>query len=156
MGDMGMNLDELERLYREATPGEWRSFKRTTYFHLKTAGSGVYVAEPISGRMNFRHGRDTSYIAALHNAFPALLALARDGERYREMEQKLRDFADAEYVRGIDMATHKAACQGSEAKLAFGTFGAEELKAHEKMNRHFGAHFGIHAAIDAARKGEKP
>jgi len=57
---------------------------RTRYAHLKVAGGGVYIAEPASGRMIFRNRRDTDAIAALHNAFPALLALARDGERYRE------------------------------------------------------------------------
>lgn len=84
---------------------------------------------------------------ALYAAFPSLLALARDGVRYREMESRLRGFADAEYVRGINMASNNDACKGGEAKIASGTFGAKELKAHKQMNRHFGAHFGIYAAM---------
>jgi len=146
-----VNLDELERLYQETTQGEWGCFD--------PVNNHVVTTDLVDGMYGYPSAEmvgtpDYDFTIAVKNAFPALLALARDGERYREMEQKLRDFADAEHVLGIDIATYSAACQGIEAKLASGTFGAKELKAHEKMNRHFGAHFGIHAAIDAARKGE--
>jgi len=87
-----MNLDELERLHRKATPGEWhwdsdplkgdslnRSRARIVTIG-KTITQAYYVDD--SGQ------HDAAYIAALHNAFPALLALARDGERYRWLRSK--------------------------------------------------------------------
>jgi len=85
---MGVNLDELERLYREATPGEWKSEPvQQGGKPYATMVEAWQFIEPNVCSLWAERGKnytDGEYIAALHNAFPALLALARDGERYRE------------------------------------------------------------------------
>lgn len=68
--------------------------------------------------------------AALHNAFPALLALARDGERYRWLRDNLHTGNDGDLPPMIYLADG----------------GVYDEPTKEVLD----------AAIDAARKGEKP
>lgn len=85
-----MNLDELERLHREATSGNWDALLHNWHTALITDDDNAKLyRNEIAPQI--RQIADAKYIAALHNAFPALLALARDGERYRW----LRDNTDA-------------------------------------------------------------
>lgn len=67
--------------------------------------------------------------------------------RYDELTAALRGHADAEYVRGIQMAGHKTECLGWEWKALNGKYGKPEHDAHEQMNKHFGAHFGIYTVL---------
>lgn len=110
-----MNLDELERLYKAATPGEWEAPTASCY-------------------ANAQEAKNACFIAALHNAFPDLLALARDGERYRYVLTKLCMVQSASYGCKFDFVNLPA------------HFGDCEPDPIPPFN----------AAIDAARKGEKP
>jgi hypothetical protein len=77
-----MNLDELDALYVKATPGKWVSkveeSQQRDYARITLAEKGSYVAsvcEVIDG----------AYIAALHNAYPALSARIRELEKERDL-----------------------------------------------------------------------
>jgi len=81
-----MNLDELERLHREASPGKWAIYLHSWHTALVTDDKSAKIYhDEIAPEV--RQSTDAAYIAALHNAFPALLALARDGERYRDTSE---------------------------------------------------------------------
>ena len=87
---MGMNLDELERLYKAATPGEWLlsdvDIPPIVYLGAQKNEAMIACVDAGAGYANLPVNEaeaNAKSIAALHNAFPALLALARDGERYR-------------------------------------------------------------------------
>jgi len=121
-----MNLDELERLHREASPGKWAIYLHSWHTALVTDDKSAKIYhDEIAPEV--RQSTDAAYIAALHNAFPALLALARDGERYRwlRLSKRIGNWNISQWTQAEGRFVEK-----SEAALD--------------------------AAIDAARKGEKP
>jgi len=176
-----INLDELERLYREATPGEWRVVESETL-----EDGSVYPRHILGGPLDNqvcvlespmiakgRHEKlgplyelgqksisNHALIAALHNAFPALLELARDGERYREA------------AKGVWVLTREVNAYDQEGEYFVAVFmskpTAEQLSKHgvptnriESVLRNEGRvdndddwHF-LRFEQDAARKGEK-
>jgi len=76
-----IDLDELERLYQETTQGEWGCFD--------PVNNHVVTTDLVDGMYGYPSAEmvgtpDYDFTIAVKNAFPALLALARDGERYRE------------------------------------------------------------------------
>lgn len=62
----------------------------------------------------------------------------------------LKVIADNAYVDGCHQH-RKTECLGREHKLAKGTFGEAEYRAHEIAIKHFARHFAIHEAIKAIR-----
>lgn len=81
-------LDELERLLAKATPGPWRSdWRGTNHFEITSdAADGSYwVVLPSHACCDDTNprwdaaGKDLDAIAALHNAAPSLIRLARLG-----------------------------------------------------------------------------
>ena len=108
VADMGMNLDELERLHRKAVGGDWRNLP-------------------------------SNMLNEIWEAFPALLALARDGERYRWLREhtSLRN-------------------RGYGPEGCWLEDGTEGLPWNPEMERKGCSKDEIvDAAIDAARKGER-
>lgn len=77
-------LDELERLEREATPGEWRAgaVEKDAIFIRHDEGLAGPGGERVLLRANkhYPHAIDVEFIAAARNALPALLAAARELE----------------------------------------------------------------------------
>lgn len=90
---MPIDLDELERLEREATPGPWRwadDYKttrgETTYTLAGYQGMGVL---PCDGIFNAPLDCDEVFIVALRNAAPALFAELRAArKRIAELEKR--------------------------------------------------------------------
>jgi hypothetical protein len=79
---MREKLEELARLHAAATPGEWQ-----------VSGSHIYGPDPervlVAQTLDWpTNSRD--YIAAIHNAFPAILEYVRELERERD-RLRLRD-----------------------------------------------------------------
>lgn len=75
-------LDELERLHQQATPGQWRAGALRVYADETENRLGIEIDCRGNGNKEDTK-KNARAIASLHNAFPALLALARDGVRYR-------------------------------------------------------------------------
>jgi len=65
--------------------------------------------------------------------------------------QKFAAVADREYCNGIHMATYDDDTNGWEYRAKNGQYGEAEHKAHEKMNKHFGAHYKIYEVINEIR-----
>ncbi|MFA7279563.1 MAG: hypothetical protein WC100_05665 [Sterolibacterium sp.] len=134
-----MNLDELERLYRKATPGEWLlsdvDIPPIVYLGAQKNEAMIACVDAGAGYANLPVNEaeaNAKSIAALHNAFPDLLALARDGERYRWLRDETNPDKERPYVT---VQTE------NDWGNWFNTF--EQGPS-------------LDAAIDAARKGEKP
>lgn len=75
------DLDRLEALYEKAMPGEW-----------ETRGAVVITGDGGFDLYNLPNGfHRAALIAALHNAFPALLEAARKGaeQRWIPVEERL-------------------------------------------------------------------
>lgn len=105
-----MNLDELERLEREATVGPWSSTPSDPSqgyecFWL-TACPEINQERQIAtvcGPQNERNTSNAAFIAALRNAAPELIAMARLG---------------AIAIRFIDRANDVAECDPAERILS--------------------------------------
>ncbi len=135
-----MNLDELELLHKAATPGEWLlsdvDIPPIVYLGAQKNEAMIACVDAGAGYANLPVNEaeaNAKSIAALHNAFPALLALARDGERYRYVLTKLCMVQSASYGCKFDFVNLPA------------HFGDCEPDPIPPFN----------AAIDAARKGER-
>ena len=73
-----LDLDELERLLAEATPGPWRGEENGDGYLMHRSRPEVVL-----GRIAHGNSRvDAVFVAALRNAAPHLLALARAAERF--------------------------------------------------------------------------
>lgn len=92
MTESAIDLDKLERLEREATPGPWRwtddyktTHGETTYTLAGYQGMGVLSCD---GIFNAPRDCDEVFIVALRNAAPALFAELRSArERIAELEE---------------------------------------------------------------------
>jgi len=98
----GLDLDGLRKAYEAATPGEWFALWRDNhntafeFVGIPTKGNILLgcEADTIAGvevvkgsAVQVRAHADVRFIAAAHNAFPALLA---EAERARRLEEALR------------------------------------------------------------------
>ena len=76
-----MNLEELKRLHAAATQGEWVSnsceSSQRDYARITLAGKGSYVGDACENS-------DGACIAAIHNAFPAIVAKLEAAQRLRD------------------------------------------------------------------------
>lgn len=78
-------LDEMERLFAATTQGQWRtladSYQPAEWFVV--VGPGIFGEAVIAGPSEAMTANpDFEWIAAMHNAFPSLVAmLRRDAER---------------------------------------------------------------------------
>lgn len=82
-------LDELERLYGAATPGEWSAYlvkdndgkqyatMYQTWAFVEPSVCGLWAGEG-------KDRKDLDFIVAARNTFPALLAAAEERDRLRE------------------------------------------------------------------------
>lgn len=97
-----INVDELKALYEKATPGEWRADNiddiSGPFFRYvgndRVGVPGWSVAGPLSvgnGECGALTEADARFIAAAHNAFPALLNLIAEERRKREELQEKYD-----------------------------------------------------------------
>jgi hypothetical protein len=87
-------LDALRTLYKKATPGEWVLDWNVSRLDIFSSDATTLVAtlcrSALAPAIDDRVEANAKLIAALHNAFPSLLAAARrgmeaaeDAERYR-------------------------------------------------------------------------
>lgn len=95
------DLDRLEALYEKATPGEWYLLGapwlgRDMETSILAGSPDPHAAKFVCDFENFadddedKNGwNDADFIAALHNAFPALLEAARNAPRWIPVEERL-------------------------------------------------------------------
>lgn len=83
-----VDLERLTELLSMATPGPWRSYRASKYWHLRNE-AGDYVMEACQ-RGLVRQQSDSALIVAMYEAMPALLQqlAERDAEVERLKEQK--------------------------------------------------------------------
>lgn len=148
-------LEELRRLHAEATPGEWKSQVpawNKNRRNCKTAVSSATgtVCNTVTPKVS-RDGvigylppsscRIAEYIAALNNAFPALIARLQEAEREREEVR-----ADAERYRYLRSESLIHWGQGKlRNKISWPTIRADDPIDGGKFRDRFDA------AIDKAR-----
>lgn len=90
---MNLDLDQLERLLSEATPGPWEADHNCTTF--------IYSTEFELGRIE--SGQDADLIIALRNAAPALIARIREQEgRIRTLERQIETLENQADDDGYD------------------------------------------------------
>jgi len=83
-----IDLDEVERLYNAATPGDWHGDRQDGSIKYRlTSGDDCELVLAVdhknftSGFLGDRGKEDAALIIALHNAFPALLAELRENRQ---------------------------------------------------------------------------
>lgn len=88
-----MNLDELERLERAATPGPWASFADTPeplYGVASIAGDrNTAIIEICCEPAHDERSADMALIAAARSALPALIRIARAAMELSEANESL-------------------------------------------------------------------
>lgn len=112
-----LDLDELERLEKAATPGPWAHYGHHTTGKLWLYGTADYANHPrialIEEGLNYgqdvpaTESANADLITAMRNALPALIAAARETERMWSMH--------AEYVR--DALAEQARFDAAEARI---------------------------------------
>ena len=98
---MTLDLEELERLEREATPGKWQDGTATCCPDMGWVdgprGKGRVCPTHEGGkRTHTLDAADAALIAAARNALPALLARVRELEAERDRYAKLHSEAEAQ------------------------------------------------------------
>jgi hypothetical protein len=92
-----MNLDELERLLAEATPGPW-----TTHSGEDGESYDCWIVDPafvnVYGHIDGQDAKDAKAIVALRNEAPRLLAMARAGEMLRAEVEHARSTCYKHYA----------------------------------------------------------
>jgi hypothetical protein len=79
MGDeMKFNLDELEQLVAQATPGPWGAVVSDKYNFTVAIIPPDFPQTPIVGRI--RDEQDAAYITAACNSLPELIKMYREAE----------------------------------------------------------------------------
>jgi hypothetical protein len=93
-------LDELDRLHAETTPGEWQHIGNNVEHHgpshefvLAACGSVPY---------SWPAEHNARFIAAIHNAYPALSARVRELERERDEWRKTALTAGVSLMKRIN------------------------------------------------------
>lgn len=81
-----VDLDEMERLAADASPGEWSKRGGTDW---RAANNYLVGMTNPDGRGNGLADRE--FIIALHNSFPTLLALARLGQEAEKIKAEQFD-----------------------------------------------------------------
>lgn len=71
-----IDLDELERKEQEATPEPWYPLVGHPYLFANMRGPEPWHHD-IIGRFDYNSEKDRAFIAALRNAAPELIAMAR-------------------------------------------------------------------------------
>jgi hypothetical protein len=79
---MDINLEELERLAAQATPGPWKVVVSDKYTFTVAILPPDFPQTPLVVRI--RDEQDAAYIVAACNAVPELIARVRELERQRE------------------------------------------------------------------------
>ena len=96
-----IDLDELERLHEAATPGPWAS------------EGACIVAGPVGARMLILYDEggpsrdDSALIAAVRNALPELLRLARRARRLEEAAREAEAILRHQPVPGLSCAASR-------------------------------------------------
>lgn len=138
-----MDLDELERLHREATPGEWRhgSVEKGAVFVFYAEALGGYERVLFRANGAFDYSADLALACAAVNALPALLQAARraatmtsaDGviSSLKATLESLRRERDAAFDRGrtagrLDVGKYSSAIDCIE--VALGHQGSRPLR----------------------------
>jgi len=171
-------LDELQALYEKATPGEWiaddnEGFSAWTIWAGMTP-SGHGTPGPIIAEIAEIHGDgaksdvNADLIAALHNAFPALLAAARRGMENGRDAEKWREYirVQAAARRPGAMLIRLSMVEPTEGKFYENAHGitstelgdalADKGRTVEKVKRAFAfLAMELLAAIDEARGKNK-
>ncbi len=124
-------LDELERLEREATPGPWYCTE--------------HVVETLNGRVaeNLKTSHDTTLIAAARNALPTLIAAARENAALKEKAP------DCEIAEKLSDDAHELAAELS-AKLELVERERDQLRTQLAEAREQGRRSGIESAANVA------
>lgn len=108
-------LDELQRLHDAATKGEWFQDEEEPHWliashHLFPKPDGIFLAQFGGDSMDTPRPNDAKYVAAMRNALPALLRVARAAAKLCDNNQSsnwvLSDhgelFAALAELRGTD------------------------------------------------------
>lgn len=82
-----MDIEELKRLHANSTQGEWVSnsceSSQRDYARITLAGKGSYVGDACENL-------DGAWIAAIHNAFPAIVSKLEAAQRLRKILHHMR------------------------------------------------------------------
>lgn len=86
---MSLDLDELARLEREATPGPWKVVDHGNWWSVDGLGRTMFDDGSAADEYNQECTTGTrDLLVALRNAAPELLRLAREAERLRAAAAK--------------------------------------------------------------------
>jgi hypothetical protein len=92
-----IDLEELERLAAQATPGPWKAENWSRVWHEPKQGVRRTVADcvRVTVKSPKRHRANARLIAAMHEALPELIAENRElRERVRELEIREVDYIE--------------------------------------------------------------
>lgn len=136
-----LNLDELERLAKAATPGPWEWWTSNSFLRLTGADrrdGGVLYACNIRNEYAtvVVSEADRRFIAEARTALPALIARIRELERRADARQVLERIAASMRRGGARLPVDVTAMSATEQGLSLGLLLVEDEIA----------------AIDAARK----
>lgn len=81
-----IDLDEMERKEQEATPAPWYPLFSHPYLFANARGPKPWHHD-IVGRFDYHSEKDRAFIAALRNAAPELIAMARRWQALDKMMQ---------------------------------------------------------------------
>lgn len=97
MPKMPIDLDELERLHKAATPGPWKMVGSDQYTFTAVILPPDFPQTPLVGR--FRDEQDAAYIVAACNSLPELIAENRTLQERAQMRQELVEQYEQDIAR---------------------------------------------------------
>lgn len=124
-----IDLEELKRLHAAATPGEWRNKDTAAWAHPTAYVESVDCGHNIA-RLSLdltctvgkyeREVENATYIAAIHNAFPAIVAKLEAAQRLRDALQILHD-ENMDYIKlnNLGAENNQSLRMAREALAAF-------------------------------------
>ena len=125
-----INLDDLERLHREATPGPWERVQLSpeglTWLGVTQGDNGYKYRHHIFSRT--MRERDENALAAARNALPHLLAVARAALAHREAQLDAHHERTDDYSPQMDAANLRERETWHTLQAALAPFRAGEEK----------------------------
>ena len=115
---MSYDLEALKALHAKATQGEWHLLDEYTTLQIsdsKTHTNDAAIVhwsgfDSISSKPLSKRKANARYIAALHNAFPAILAELERGRRYETALNLIASWREGDLVTSSFDEPHSARC----------------------------------------------